>query len=128
MIEKEIENEPVINNLEIVSDIQEENQEAEKITTPKKDTKRKQARIIYFNLSAKKNVFVKVLDDAIKICQEENEQAVSLIFLIFKESPTKKAEKVLNLIDKEVTRKLELYKLFEIYHEMKEVILKKSEK
>ncbi len=62
-----------------------------------------------------------MLDDAIKVCQEENEQAVSLIILIHQESPTKKAEKVINLIDKEVTRKLELYKLFEIYHEMKEV-------
>lgn len=46
MIEKEIENEPFANNIEIDLDIQAENKEGEKITTPKKDTKRKQARIL----------------------------------------------------------------------------------
>lgn len=46
MIGKEIENEAAANNIEIDLEIPLEAKEADKITTPKKDTKKKQARKI----------------------------------------------------------------------------------
>ncbi len=46
MIEKEIENETAAMNIEIELEFQTDSKEAEKISTPKKDIKKKQARII----------------------------------------------------------------------------------
>jgi len=44
MIQKEIENEATAHNNEIDLELPADNQEAEKTSTPKKDTKKKQAR------------------------------------------------------------------------------------
>ena len=48
MIEKENQNEAASNSIEIDLEFPVESKEAEKITTPKKDTKKKQARILNF--------------------------------------------------------------------------------
>lgn len=79
MIGNEIENETATNNIEIDLELAIESKEAEELNTPKKDTKKKSARKIIFNFSAKKNVFVKIIDDAIKVFQEEKDEAVKFI-------------------------------------------------
>jgi hypothetical protein len=54
MIRKEIENEATTHNIEIDLELRVENQEAEKTSTPKKDTKKKQARKNLFNFQQRR--------------------------------------------------------------------------